>query len=104
MASQNNKGLTCKKIADLYGITTETLTEWIFDHYTLRKNLENHSWKLNNKKFTPKQVETLFEYLGDPRPYQELIQEKDINKYSEKCKSLPIVPINREFEDLRDKF
>ena len=69
----NEIGITHPKIARMYGVNAETLKSWIVNNEKLEDELDELNWEYKTRKLTPKQLEKIFEYLGDPREYQDII-------------------------------
>lgn len=54
------------RIAEKYNVTPMTLKNWINRNSNLLIALKNAGYNKYQKNFTPKQVEILYEYLGEP--------------------------------------
>lgn len=53
------KVLTKGELANLYGVHTKTLMKWL-------KEIPDFKNRVNGRIFTPKQVEKIFNHLGNP--------------------------------------
>jgi len=58
--------LSKSELAEIYGISTSTLTRWIEEYPALLNEVENFGKYKTQKLFTQKQVEIIFKYLGFP--------------------------------------
>ena len=69
------RGITPGKVAYLYGVSLETFNKWIKDESEsideLAQDDELHFYQ--SRKWAPKHLEILFNVFGDPRPYQDII-------------------------------
>jgi|GEM_PF-3105417 len=74
--SQNERGITPSKIARLYGVSIETFNKWIVESPGF--NSEDSDEEVNFlrlRKWTPKQLQKIFDEFGDPREFQDIINE-----------------------------
>ncbi len=69
----NEIGITHPKIARLYGVNVDTLKAWINENGQLLDELYEINYEYRIRKLTPKQLELIFKYLGDPREYRDII-------------------------------
>ena len=71
------RGITPSKIAFMYGVSLETFRTWITDSEKLGNLLrsdEDYDFGVyNSRKWTPFQLKTIFEVFGDPREFQDII-------------------------------
>ena len=57
------KGVVSKsQVAEAYGITTQTLRNWLIKF----KFYEKHPENFNSNVFTPKQLKDIVDHLGEP--------------------------------------
>lgn len=71
----SERGITPSKVAYAYGISLETFQGWIRDSQNLSNKMEQEDKYLSERrKWTPKQLEMIFDEFGDPRLYQDIIE------------------------------
>jgi len=77
VTGSNERGITPSKVAYSFGISLETLQKWISSSEVLTALKENpkedYIFSFNNRKWTPKQLQHVFNVFGDPRDYREII-------------------------------
>lgn len=62
MKSQNYTSMSKKNIADKYNISLSLLQTWIVELFKIMP----HEEYIKQRVFTPKQVQCIYEALGDP--------------------------------------
>ena len=68
------RGITPGKVAYLYGITLETLHSWIRNSSPLNKMMDDDDdYFIGLRKWSPRQLQMIFDAFGDPRDYQDII-------------------------------
>ena len=72
------RGITPSKVAYMYGISVETLYKWLnhteaFDELMVASNC----YPTESRKWSPRELELVFEFFGDPRVFKDIIGEFD---------------------------
>lgn len=57
---------TKSQLADKYNVDTRTFVNWIKKNVPLGKELKKLGYHDRDKTFTPKQIEVIYQYIGDP--------------------------------------
>jgi len=71
---RTERGITPGKVAYAYGISLETFKTWIGNSQSLNDRVyEEGDNLLITRKWTPRQLQKIFDEFGDPREYQDII-------------------------------
>ncbi len=62
--------LTKTLVAKMYGVSRPTLVKWIKGNSALYNDLKAQGWTINQRLFSPHQVDVLIYYLGDPNKFK----------------------------------
>ena len=76
----DERGITAGKVAHLYGISLDTLQTWMDSSQKLADQIDEEDNEYNfwhRRKWSPKDLEMVFEIFGDPRNYQDIIAPVD---------------------------
>ncbi len=58
--------MTKGELAKKYNVSVKTLVNWIYKNSELYKILKSYGYNETDKVLTPKQIEFVYEYLGEP--------------------------------------
>ena len=80
-------GITPGKVAYMYGVSPETFKTWITESQYLREVLDSHEKYdysiYESRKWTPFQLQTVFDVFGDSRDYRDIIHTTDLSDTNE---------------------
>jgi hypothetical protein len=75
---KGERGITPGKVAYMYGITMETFSKWMRKSEELSERMdEEDNFFYSHRKWTPKQLQMVFDVFGDPREYKDIIDSDE---------------------------
>ncbi len=84
------------ELADMYGVNRRTILNWLHRSAVLKKKLKEFGYNTNSHLLTPKQVELIFEFIGEPDNIPASSRYK--NEQKAVCKSYSLTELARFYE------